>query len=136
MEIKGISNSMPLPGIRPAAENAPVLQSAQNPEQVTVEAVKSLSGAEKVQQGQLEEMASSTDLNQVKEAMDSIAQSLGSLSRSSDLEFSIDDELGSVVVKVVDPETREVIKQFPSEEAIGLARRFGKANGSLHQAKA
>ena len=156
MDIKGISNSTPLPGIRPAAESAPVLQSAQNLEQVTAEAVKSPSGAERttegkkaadpekmpfklsqqVQDNQQEEAVQPTDLERVKEAMDSIAKSLGSLSKSSGLQFSIDDDLGRVVVKVVDPETKEVIKQFPSEEAIALAKTLGKTNGSLHQAKA
>lgn len=156
MDIKGINNSTPLPGIRPAAESAPVLQSAQNPEQVTVQAVSAPAGGEKaaagkkaadsewvpfklsqkIQQKQPEEVAAPTDLDRVKEAMESIAKSLGSLSKSSGLEFSIDDDLGRVVVKVVDPETREVIKQFSSEDALALAKSLGKASGNLHQAKA
>jgi flagellar protein FlaG len=68
--------------------------------------------------------------------MESIAQSLDSLSKSSGLQFSVDDELGRVVIRVVDPETREVIKQFPSEDAIALAKSLGNVNRSLHQAKA
>ncbi|WAW11345.1 flagellar protein FlaG [Oxalobacter vibrioformis] len=43
---------------------------------------------------------------------------------------------GRVLVKVVDPETKDVIKQFPSEEAIALAKSLGQGNGSLHRAKA
>ena len=145
MDIKGISNSMPSPGIRPAAEGVPVLQSAQNPGQVTARAVSSPSAAERAAAGK--KAASSenlpvqggkpeaVDMERVKKAMESIEKSLDSLARSSGLQFSIDDDLGRVVVKVVDPETKEILKQFPSEDAIALAKSLGKSN-SLHQEKA
>lgn len=42
-----------------------------------------------------------------------------------DLHFSLDKDSGRVVVKVVDSETREVIRQIPSEEVIALAQGLG-----------
>ena len=39
-----------------------------------------------------------------------------------DLHFSVDNDSGRVVVKVIDSETREVIRQIPSEEVVALAR--------------
>ena len=150
MEIKGIGSNIPLPGIRPVAENAPVLPSARNPGQVTANAVNAPTGAEKtggpeymfyrrsqpVQGGSPQGAGSSAELERVKEARENIRKSLDSLSRSTGLQFSVDEELGRVVVQVVDPETKEVIKQFPSEDAIALAKSLSKGNGSLHQEKA
>lgn len=42
-----------------------------------------------------------------------------------DLHFSVDKDSGRVVVKVIDSETREVIRQIPSEEVVALARGVG-----------
>lgn len=55
--------------------------------------------------------------------------------QNTSLEFSIDDESGTVVVKVTDRETKEVIKQFPSEEALELAKALDKLKGLLVQQK-
>ena len=145
MDIKGINSSMPSPGIRSAVEGVPVLQSAQSPGQVTVKAVSSPAAAEKAAAGKKAASPETqpvqggkpkaVDPEQVKKAMESIKKSLDSLAQSSGLQFSIDDDLERVVVKVVDPETKEVLKQFPSEDAIALAKSLGKSN-NLHQEKA
>ena len=42
-----------------------------------------------------------------------------------DLHFSVDKGSGRVVVKVIDSETREVIRQIPSEEVMALAHGLG-----------
>ena len=47
------------------------------------------------------------------------------------LQFSIDDETGTTVVKVIDTETEEVIKQIPSEEMLALAKAIGQLKGLL-----
>ncbi len=39
-----------------------------------------------------------------------------------DMQFSIDESSGRVVVKVIDMETHEVIRQIPCEEVMALAR--------------
>jgi flagellar protein FlaG len=45
-----------------------------------------------------------------------------------DLNFSVDDSSGEVVVKVFNRHTNELIRQFPTEEALRLAERM-KENG-------
>ncbi|MDR2014253.1 MAG: flagellar protein FlaG [Azoarcus sp.] len=45
------------------------------------------------------------------------------------LQFSLDKDLGKIVVKIMDSETNEVIKQFPSEEALALAKALEKVAG-------
>ena len=39
-----------------------------------------------------------------------------------DLRFSIDEELGETIVKVLDRETQEVIRQIPNEVFLDIAR--------------
>lgn len=45
------------------------------------------------------------------------------------LNFSIDESSGQTVIKVIDSESDEVIRQIPSEEMLALARRLNELNG-------
>jgi flagellar protein FlaG len=47
------------------------------------------------------------------------------------LRFSIDDQSGRIVVKVVNTDTDEVIRQIPSEEVLALARRARTGDGLI-----
>jgi len=47
------------------------------------------------------------------------------------LRFSIDDDSGRTVVRVVDTETDEVVRQIPSEEMLTLIRHFNEVTGNL-----
>ncbi len=53
-----------------------------------------------------------------------------------DLQFSIDGDSGLTVVKVVDVESGEVIRQIPSEEVLAIAASLDQARGVLFRAKA
>lgn len=55
---------------------------------------------------------------------------------NSSLKFSVDDKSGQTVVKVIDDETKEVIKQIPSEEVLAMAQAVDKLKGLLVQQKA
>jgi flagellar protein FlaG len=46
-----------------------------------------------------------------------------------DLQFSLDEDSGEMVVKVIDSKSRQVIRQIPSEEALKLARSLAEQNG-------
>lgn len=50
---------------------------------------------------------------------------------AQDLHFSIDEESGKTVVKLIDNSTQEVLRQFPSEEALSIARSIDKMQGLL-----
>ena len=54
----------------------------------------------------------------------------------SQINFSIDEESGVRVVKILDSVSKEVIRQFPSEEAIEIARALDKLQGLLIKDKA
>ncbi len=48
-----------------------------------------------------------------------------------DLHFSIDEDSGITVVKVIDPETKEVVRQIPTEEVMRVVRSLEKGGGLL-----
>ena len=65
---------------------------------------------------------------QLEAAVNELASALQSVQRN--LNFSIDEESGRTVVKVIDSSSDEIIRQFPSEEALALARRMREMNNS------
>lgn len=50
---------------------------------------------------------------------------------TSDVNFSIDKESGSTVVKVIDRSTKEVIRQIPSKEMLEMAQALDRLQGLL-----
>lgn len=67
---------------------------------------------------------------QTKEASQQL-QKLSEIVSDNKLQFSVNKELGSVVVSIVDASTDKVIKQIPSEEIQNLKLRIRKAIGSI-----
>lgn len=57
-----------------------------------------------------------------------------SLLQSRSLEFSVGDYKGSTVVKVIDKESRDVIRQIPSEEFIKMAKRIDHISDEMKKA--
>lgn len=70
----------------------------------------------------------------VRDAVSQIEQFTQTVSQN--LKFSIDEETGKTVVKIMDSQTNEMIRQIPSEEAINIARTLGKIEGLLFNDKA
>jgi len=77
--------------------------------------------------------ASSQDLKEAAEtAMKDIQHFISSQERS--VRITKDDSTGHMVVKLVDPNTGEVIRTLPSEELLRLARTFEMlGNKMVHQ---
>ncbi len=83
--------------------------------------------------------ATSTDSARVTD--EKVQQAVDQIQNFSDkvaknLKFSIDEETGKTVVKLLDTQTQEVIRQFPTEEAISIARTLDKVQGLLFSDKA
>jgi flagellar protein FlaG len=55
---------------------------------------------------------------------------------SNDLEFSIDEDSGRTVVKLVDTETDTVLRQYPSKQALAIARDIENFQGNLLKTEA
>lgn len=85
------------------------------------------------QQGSVEQ-ADALTREQVEGAVSSIREFMQSVRR--DINFSIDDGSGRVVVKVTDSSTGDVIRQIPSEEALQLAENLSEVRSLLFKAEA
>ncbi len=48
-----------------------------------------------------------------------------------ELQFSVEEESGELVVKVIDKETDEVVRQIPSEVLLELRKRMTEAAGAI-----
>lgn len=55
---------------------------------------------------------------------------------SNNIQFSIDDDTGRTVVKLVDTETNTVLRQYPTKEALALARDIENFQGHLLKTEA
>ena len=55
---------------------------------------------------------------------------------TTNLQFSVDDRTGKIVVSVVDAETKQVVRQIPSEDVMKIARTLDRMQGLLFSGKA
>jgi flagellar protein FlaG len=62
-------------------------------------------------------------------ALERINQSLSGANQG--IEFSVDPDSERVIVKVVDRETNEVLRQMPSQEALDIAKALDRTQGLL-----
>ena len=70
--------------------------------------------------------------DELGEAVENINQFVNSQGRT--LNFSVDEESGKPVVKVIDFETKEVIRQIPSEEVLTMAKAIKRLQEDLGSA--
>jgi flagellar protein FlaG len=73
-----------------------------------------------------------------RETLESAVNAIQDFVQASErqLDFSIDDSTGQVVVKVIARQSGEVIRQLPSEVALKLAENLKDANSLLFDLKA
>jgi len=66
-----------------------------------------------------------------QEPLDEVVIDLNNLVRDlqRELQFSVDEDSGSTIIKVVDRETDEVVRQIPSEELMNLRKRLEEVAG-------
>ena len=99
------------------------------------------SGANPVSAGKTAPAQSSTTASapatadDVRQAAKQVNQALKGTA-SSDLQFSVEGENKQVVVRVVDSQTKEVIRQIPSEEMVAISKAMDNMSGLLVQQKA
>ncbi|MDP1681676.1 MAG: flagellar protein FlaG [Burkholderiales bacterium] len=86
------------------------------------------------QAGPNQATAPSADAELVRKATEQINKFIQSSSRN--LQFSVDQNQNRIIVKVVDKETGEVIRQIPGEETLAIASSLDTAKGVLIQSKA
>lgn len=115
------------------SQRAPILDAsvAAKPAEVKVKAAETAKSTEVSKDKYIKENQGSLSVEDaVKRLADFVSPT------QSQISFSIDEESGLRVVKILDNESKEVIRQFPSEEAIALAQALDKIQGLLIKDKA
>lgn len=90
----------------------------------TKSAAPSESGKQVPPPGEAEPKTRSREAAASEEEVFKAAEKLSQHARAMgrELNFSVDKDSGQTVVKVIDPETDEVVRQIPSEEAVERAK--------------
>jgi flagellar protein FlaG len=73
--------------------------------------------------------AQPADQNAVKAAVDAANRAMRE--SGSALEFVLDTDTKRLIVRIVDTESKKVIRQFPSEEMLAIARHLDRASGKV-----
>ena len=71
---------------------------------------------------------------EIRQAIDAANASLRRV--ASDLEFAMDSATGKTVLRVIDAGTRQILRQFPSEEMLAIGRALDRFHGLLIRQKA
>lgn len=66
---------------------------------------------------------------ELQKALEDVAKAVAPMAQS--LEFSLDKDSGKTVVKVMDTETNEVIRQIPTEEVLAISKAVDTLKGLL-----
>lgn len=122
MEVQQISNSGPQ-GFQPAVKADVKPQSAE-----AVVAVAS------VPTHAVQQAAPAPSIEEVKQSVEKINKTIQTM--NSNLQFSVDEDTKKNVVKVVDMQTKDVIRQIPSPEVLAIAKALDKLQGLLVRDKA
>lgn len=81
----------------------------------------------------IQQLDPAPSLPQVLQAMQNINKTLQLL--APNLEFSVDTDSHRTIVRVVDQQTKEVIRQMPSTEALEIAKALDRVQGLLIREK-
>jgi flagellar protein FlaG len=100
---------------------------------VAPQAVSAPAAAGKADTDTSKDSHSKDDPEALKVAVQEIEKFVQSVRRN--LEFSIDEASGKVIVKVIASETGEVVRQLPSAEALKIADSLQSAHSLLFDAK-
>lgn len=127
MQIQTLSSATTLVGgasttDTPAARNQYAASAGQ-----TVEAVRVSADA-------VQAVRATIDPEDVKNAVENLNKTSAVFNNS--LQFSIDDSTKLTVVKLIDKESEEVVRQIPTEEVLAIAKAIDKLQGLLIKEKA
>ncbi len=125
MDVSSIQNSLPSPVTSGKAERVAVV-GKQPDSELPGEQLASQIGEAEAAPGAMRE--------QVEAAVATIQDYVQAVRR--DINFSLEDGGGRVVVKVTDAGSGDVIRQIPSEEALQLAENLSEVRSLLFKAEA
>ena len=83
---------------------------------------------------QSEDRSDASDTKGLAEKVEQIQQSINQI--APQVQFSVEEDLNRVVVKVVERDSGELIRQFPPEEVLNVQRFFDEQSGVLLEEEA
>lgn len=92
---------------------------------------------EKVKQEEVKKVEESKDKEELRKEITELAAKLNDeiAPLSNDIRFGFSDEIGQMYVNVIDANTGEVIRQFPTKEAIEIMTKMKELIGMLFDKK-
>ena len=112
------------------SQSKPVTQSVQT-ETVTELSVQSQALQKEAEKQNSQQQQRADDLRDKVAQLNDYMQNM-----NRNLQFSVDDTSGDTVIKVIDSETEEVVRQIPSEEILEARHAAEKYRGILLEKKA
>lgn len=111
------------------AATARAPHAAGSPEQAAVPAELAAIATARAPDSQLHPQPANPAASQIDQALDEVRKAIAPVAQ--ELMFSVDDDTGRAVIKIIDSSTDEVIKQIPSEEILAIAKALDKLQGLL-----
>jgi flagellar protein FlaG len=112
------------------SQSKPVTQSVQT-ETVTELSVQSQALQKEAEKQNSQQQQRADDLRDKVAQLNDYMQNM-----NRNLQFSVDDTSGDTVIKVIDSETEEVVRQIPSDEILEARHAAEKYRGILLETKA
>ena len=119
-----------------AGEDKVVGQAASSLTERAVDDVKQADtqNQQRLQQNQYEKnnqevTAQPLEREQLEKMAQQLQEFMGEMNRS--LQFQVDEDSGRDVIKVLDKDTGDIIKQYPSEEVLNLVSKLSETAGIL-----
>lgn len=119
-----------------AGEDKVVSQAASSLTERAVDDVKQADtqNQQRLQQNQYEKnnqevTAQPLEREQLEKMAQQLQEFMGEMNRS--LQFQVDEDSGRDVIKVLDKDTGDIIKQYPSEEVLNLVSKLSETAGLL-----
>ncbi len=126
MSVHTTAAAKPVSGPAPASASASASVSGLAPTQTANESQR-LNKPDANSQGSLSQ-------EEAKKTAEALNQQVAPMSTA--LTFSVDDDSGKTVIKVMDTEKNEVIRQIPSKEALALSQAMDANKGMILNTKA
>jgi flagellar protein FlaG len=118
-----------LQGMQPAPHTQPLPQAGQVEGNAVLQRQAKAAGGQDLPPDQTQAVNEQVPVERVESAVSQISDFVQNFQR--DLVFSIDKDSERLVVKVVDSETQEVIRQIPSEEMLRIAKNLDAADSLM-----
>jgi len=92
---------------------------------------------EKAKEEEVKKVEADSDKEAIKQELTELAAKLNDeiAPLSNDIRFGFSDEIGQMLVNVIDANTGEVIRQFPTKEAIEIMTKMKELIGMLFDKK-